>query len=74
MTGPQTPRNPQAAADPKLLELLICPITRTALEYDRDAQELISRAAGLAFPLRIGVPLIIEDAARRLDSNEPRRR
>ncbi len=60
----------QAAADPKLLELLVCPMTKTTLVYDSAAQELISRAAGLAFPIRNGVPLMIEDAARRLTDNE----
>lgn len=58
------------AADPKLLELLVCPMTKTTLVYDSAAQELISRAAGLAFPIRNGVPLMIEDAARRLTDNE----
>lgn len=53
--------------DPKLLELLVCPLTKTQLTYDAKAQELISRAAGLAYPIRNGVPLMIEDAARRLD-------
>jgi uncharacterized protein len=60
----------QPAADPKLLELLVCPLTKTTLVYDSAAQELISRAAGLAFPIRNGVPLMIEDAARRLTDNE----
>jgi uncharacterized protein YbaR (Trm112 family) len=55
------------ATDPKLLELLVCPLTKMSLIYDREAQELISRTAGLAFPIRHGVPLLIEDAARRLD-------
>lgn len=54
-------------ADPRLLELLVCPLTKTGLEYDAAAQELISRAAGLAFPIRDGVPLMTADAARRLD-------
>lgn len=52
--------------DPKLLELLVCPFTRMPLIYDAAAQELISRAAGLAFPIRHGVPLMTEDAARPL--------
>lgn len=54
--------------DPKLLELLVCPLTKTRLEYDARRQELISRAAGLAFPIRSGVPLLIADAARALDN------
>lgn len=60
--------------DPKLLELLVCPITKTKLVYDAAAQELISTAAGLAFPIRNGVPLMIEDAARRLTDDDLRRR
>ena len=62
------------AVDPKLLELLVCPLTKTRLEYDRANQELISRAAGLAFPIRNGVPLMIEDAARVFDADAPKRR
>lgn len=57
------------AADPRLLELLVCPLTKTRLEYDAANQELISRAAGLAFPIRNGVPLLIADAARSLDDD-----
>ena len=55
------------ATDPKLLELLVCPLTKMPLIYDRDAQELISRTAGLAYPIRHGVPLMTEDAARPLN-------
>jgi uncharacterized protein YbaR (Trm112 family) len=51
----------------KLLEILVCPLTKTALEYDAAAQELISRAAGLAYPIRNGIPLMTVEAARRLD-------
>lgn len=54
-------------ADPKLLELLVCPVTRTRLEYNSERQELVSRAAGLAFPIKNGVPLMTADAARPLD-------
>ena len=57
----------QPLVDPKLLELLVCPLTKKTLEYDRAAQELISRAANLAFPIRNGVPLLIAEAARSLD-------
>ncbi|MGE0613981.1 MAG: Trm112 family protein [Hyphomicrobiales bacterium] len=53
--------------DPKLLEILVCPLTKTVLEYDREAQELISRAAGLAFPIRDGIPIMLADEARKLD-------
>jgi uncharacterized protein YbaR (Trm112 family) len=57
--------------DPKLLEILVCPLTKTTLQYDAAAQELISRAAGLAFPIRNGVPLMTVEAARRLDERPP---
>jgi len=53
--------------DPKLLEILVCPITKTTLEYDRERQELISHAARLAFPIRDGIPILLEEEARRLD-------
>lgn len=53
--------------DPKLLEILVCPLTKTTLQYDAAAQELISRTAGLAYPIRNGVPLMTVEAARRLD-------
>lgn len=62
----QTPTN-KAQVDPKLLEILVCPLTKTILEYDRDAQELISRAARLAYPIRDGIPIMLPDEARQLD-------
>ena len=52
--------------DPELLDILVCPVTRTKLRYDESAQELISEAAGLAFPIRNGVPVMLADQARRL--------
>ena len=55
------------AVDPKLLEILVCPVTKTTLEYDRERQELISHAAKLAFPIRDGIPILLEEEARRLD-------
>jgi uncharacterized protein YbaR (Trm112 family) len=55
---------------PALLEILICPLSRTKLRYDADTQELISDAAGLAFPIRNGVPIMLIDEARRLTSDE----
>jgi uncharacterized protein len=55
------------AVDPKLLEILVCPLTKTTLEYDRERQELISRAARLAFPIRDGIPILLEEEARRLE-------
>jgi len=53
--------------DPKLLEILVCPLTKQRLEYDRTAQELISRSAKLAFPIRDGVPVLLVEEARQLD-------
>jgi uncharacterized protein YbaR (Trm112 family) len=55
-----------AGVDPRLLEVLICPVSRGPLTYDREANELISRGAGLAFPIRNGVPIMLADEARDL--------
>ena len=55
--------------DPKLLEVLVCPLTKTSLEYDAERQELISRAAGLAFPIRDGIPIMLPEEARELDAS-----
>ncbi len=52
--------------DPKLLEVLVCPLTKTPLVYDRKAKELISKKAGLAFPIRDGIPIMLVDEARKL--------
>jgi uncharacterized protein len=52
--------------DPKLLELLVCPVTKTRLSYDAERQELISRAAGLAYPIRDGIPIMLAEEAREL--------
>ncbi len=57
----------QNTVDPKLLEILVCPLTKAPLDYDADAQELISRQARLAFPIRDGIPIMLVDEARRLD-------
>jgi len=56
--------------DPKLLEILVCPLTRTTLRYDRERQELLSRAAGLAYPIRDGVPVMLAAEARELTEEE----
>lgn len=56
-----------AAIDPKLLEILVCPITKTTLEYDREAQELVSKKAGLAYPIRDGIPVMLPEEARPLE-------
>ena len=55
------------AVDPRLLEILVCPVTKTALEYDRSRNELISRKAGLAYPVRDGIPIMLPDEARKLE-------
>jgi uncharacterized protein len=56
------------AVDPKLLEILVCPVTKGTLRYDAAAGELISEAAGLAYPIRDGIPIMLVDEARRIDS------
>ena len=56
--------------DPKLLEILVCPITKGPLVYDKDKQELISKSARLAYPIRDGIPVMLEDEARRLEQSE----
>ena len=56
--------------DPRLLEVLVCPVTRAALTYDREANELVSRAAGLAFPIRNGVPVMLRDEARDIGATK----
>ncbi|MCK5778909.1 MAG: Trm112 family protein [Rhodospirillales bacterium] len=53
--------------DPKLLEILVCPLTKGALRYDRERQELISEKAGLAYPIRDGIPIMLADEAREID-------
>jgi uncharacterized protein YbaR (Trm112 family) len=57
----------KSGVDPKLLELLVCPLTKAPLEYDAEAQELISRQAGLAYPIRDGIPIMLPDEARSLE-------
>ena len=56
------------AVDPKLLEILVCPVTKGPLRYDRERAELVSEGAGLAFPIRDGIPIMLVDEARRLDA------
>ena len=53
--------------DPRLLEILVCPLTKGPMEYDRAAGELISRQAGLAYPVRDGIPIMLVDEARKLE-------
>jgi hypothetical protein len=56
--------------DPRLLELLVCPLTKQVLRYDRARQELVSEAAGLAYPIRDGIPIMLVDEARALGEDE----
>jgi len=57
------------AVDPKLLEVLVCPITKGPLRYEADTQELISEQAHLAYPIREGIPIMLPDEARQLDED-----
>lgn len=56
--------------DPKLLDILVCPVTKGPLVYDKQKQELVSKAARLAYPIRDGIPVMLEDEARRLEPSE----
>jgi uncharacterized protein YbaR (Trm112 family) len=58
----------EQAVDPKLLEILVCPLTKGVLRYDAAAQELISESAGLAYPIRDGIPIMLVDEARQIDT------
>ncbi|HVY15606.1 MAG TPA: Trm112 family protein [Rhodopila sp.] len=64
--SPEAPPHPPV--DPRLLEILVCPVTKGPLEYDRDANELISRKAGLAFPIRDGIPIMLAEEARPIET------
>ncbi len=57
--------------DHRLLDILVCPVTKGPLTYDRQRQELVSEAARLAYPIRDGIPVMIESEARRLDADAP---
>ena len=59
-----------SVVDPRLLEVLVCPVTRTALVYDRKRGELVSKAARLAYPVRDGVPVMLPEEARQLGEGE----
>ena len=67
MSDPSESAQP-SAVDPRLLEILVCPVTQGPLEYDRKAGELLSHQAGLAYPVRDGIPIMLPEEARRLDS------
>lgn len=69
MTASKSAKN-ATEVDPKLLEILVCPLTKTPLRYDRAAQELISDQAGLAYPIRDGIPIMLVDEARALNEGE----
>ena len=58
---------PASRIDPKLLEMLVCPLTKTSLEYDSERQELVSRAARLAYPIRDGIPIMLPEEARPIE-------
>ena len=58
---------PPGGVDPKLLEILVCPLTKQTLEYDAERQELISRSAKLAYPIRDGIPIMLPEEARKLE-------
>jgi uncharacterized protein YbaR (Trm112 family) len=60
---------PLPEIDAKLLEILVCPLTKSPLRYDRAAQELLSDQAGLAYPIRDGIPIMLVDEARRIDKD-----
>jgi len=66
MTTPPNDR-PPGSVDPKLLEILVCPLTKGPLEYDAEKQELISRSAKRAYPIRDGIPIMLAEEARQLD-------
>jgi uncharacterized protein len=61
------PARAAGTVDPKLLEILVCPLTKTTLEYDAARQELVSHAAKLAYPIRDGIPIMLPDEARPLE-------
>lgn len=63
---------PHADIDPRLLEILVCPVSRGPLVYDRERQELVSAAARLAYPIRDGIPILLADEARELAETEAR--
>ncbi len=63
----QSQRIPSHGVDPKLLEILVCPLTKGPLIFDSASQELISKQAGLAYPIRDGIPIMLVDEARPLD-------
>jgi uncharacterized protein YbaR (Trm112 family) len=67
MSEPAHTDRPEVDVDPRLLEILVCPVTRGPLEFDRERGELISRSAKLAYPIRDGVPIMLPEEARELE-------
>jgi uncharacterized protein len=72
MAEAEEPAERAGRVDPRLLEILVCPMTKTPLVYDEARQELISRAARVAYPIRDGIPIMLQDEARPLDEEELR--
>lgn len=71
MPGPHEqidPATEKTSIDPRLLEIIVCPLSKTVLQYDAAAQELISRSARLAFPIRDGIPILLPEEARKIES------
>jgi hypothetical protein len=64
------PDDKNLAVDPKLLEILVCPLTKGPLVFDRETNELISKSAGLAYPIRNGIPIMLVDEAREIDETK----
>ena len=62
-----SPERPESTVDPKLLEILVCPLTKGPLEFDAAKQELISRSAKLAYPIRDGIPIMLPEEARKIE-------
>lgn len=65
--SPETSAAPERSVDPKLLELLVCPVTKSTLDYDAVRQELVSKPAKLAYPVRDGIPIMLPEEARRIE-------
>ncbi|CAN2532094.1 MAG TPA: Trm112 family protein [Methylosinus sp.] len=65
--GEDAPASAATKVDPRLLEILVCPLTKSTLEYDAERQELISRSARLAYPIRDGIPIMLPEEARPVD-------
>jgi uncharacterized protein YbaR (Trm112 family) len=69
MSEDTAPKPAAAAIDPRLLEILVCPLTKTVLRYDRERNELVSLAARVAYPIRDGIPIMLPEEARRLEDD-----